>query len=84
MTRSALILGVAHELQGPGFLGYVHDPSYLLLVEGAMIGVDFVFEEARVTDRRSPRISRIRFLVLGTTPTSIRPGVSAQNTGSQR
>ena len=46
MTRSVLVLGVAHELQGSKFQGYVDDPSYGLLLKSSMHGVDFVFEEA--------------------------------------
>jgi hypothetical protein len=46
MTRSVLVLGVAHELQGSKFQGYVDDPSHGLLLKSSMHGVDFVFEEA--------------------------------------
>jgi hypothetical protein len=46
MTRSVLVLGVAHELQGSKLQGYVDDPSYGLLLKSSMHGVDFVFEEA--------------------------------------
>ena len=45
MTRSVLVLGVAHELQGSKFQGYVDDPSYGLPLKSSMHGVDFVFEE---------------------------------------
>ena len=40
------MLGILHELQGPGFYNYVEDHSYSKLLETAMSGVDFVFEEA--------------------------------------
>lgn len=47
MTRSAVVLAVPHQLQGPAFGGYVDDPSYSLLLENVTRdGVDFVFEEA--------------------------------------
>jgi hypothetical protein len=46
MTRSVLVLGVAHELQGSKFQGYVDDPSHGVLLKISMHGVDFVFEEA--------------------------------------
>ena len=46
MTKSVVVLGVTHELQGPRFIGYVDDPSYPLLLKLSMRGVDFVFEEA--------------------------------------
>jgi hypothetical protein len=46
MSKSAVVLGVPHQLQGPGFQGYVPDPSYSRLVKTLMGGVDFVFEEA--------------------------------------
>ena len=45
MARSVLVLGVAHELQGSKFQGYVDDPSFGLLLKSSMNGVDFVFEE---------------------------------------
>lgn len=46
MSKSAVLLGVPHQLQGLGFRGYVEDPSYSRLVKTLMGGVDFVFEEA--------------------------------------
>ncbi len=46
MTRSVLVLGILHELQGPGFYNYVEDRSYPKLLETAMSGVELVFEEA--------------------------------------
>jgi hypothetical protein len=46
VTRSVLVLGILHELQGPDFYNYVEDRSYPKLLETAMSGVDFVFEEA--------------------------------------
>ena len=46
MTRSVLVLGVAHGLQGSKFQGYVDEPSHGLLLKSSMHGVDFVFEEA--------------------------------------
>jgi hypothetical protein len=46
MAQSVRVLGIAHELQGFGFQGYVEDPLYLLLLKGAMRDVDMVFEEA--------------------------------------
>jgi hypothetical protein len=48
MSQSEMIvLAVLHELQGPGFLGFVDVPSYRELVKELIhTGVDFVFEEA--------------------------------------
>jgi hypothetical protein len=47
MSQSVQLIGVPHQLQGPGFHGYVEDPSYSDWVEGFIqAGVDFVFEEA--------------------------------------
>jgi hypothetical protein len=44
--RSVVVLGVLHDLRGPGFQGYVDDPSYRLLVERTIRKVDYLFEEA--------------------------------------
>jgi hypothetical protein len=46
MTKSAVVLGILHDLQGPRFSCYVDDPSYPLLLKEAMKGIDCVFEEA--------------------------------------
>lgn len=47
MTKSALVLGVPHQLQGPRFHGYVDDQSYGIRVRNLIQdGVDFVLEEA--------------------------------------
>jgi hypothetical protein len=46
MAKSVTVLGVLHELQGPGFFNYVQDPSYPLLLKDVMRGIDCVFEEA--------------------------------------
>jgi hypothetical protein len=46
MTRSVIVLGTAHEFQGPKFTGHVKDPSYVMLIETSIDGCDFVFEEA--------------------------------------
>jgi len=46
MRQSILVLGTLHEIQGPRFRDFVDDPSYRKLLETAMSGVDFVFEEA--------------------------------------
>jgi hypothetical protein len=57
MSKSVLVLGIPHQLQGPGFLGYVEDRSYALLVENLMQDdVDFVFEEAA---GRGPSIAEL-------------------------
>ena len=46
--RSAVLLGVPHELQGPRFPRYVRDSSYSILVTALIRSneVDFVFEES--------------------------------------
>jgi hypothetical protein len=55
-NKSVLVLAVPHELQGPGFRGYVKDPSYETFVEDFLwSGYDFVFEEAA---GRQPSIAR--------------------------
>jgi hypothetical protein len=48
MGKSAVVLAVPHQIQGPGFQSYIKDPSYKLLVKNLMQsnGIDFVFEEA--------------------------------------
>jgi hypothetical protein len=64
MARSIRVLGIAHELQGPGFQGYVEDASYHLLLKKALPGVDRVFEEA---SGRGPSIAEnLATSVLGT------------------
>ena len=60
MTRSVLVLGVAHELQSSKFQVYVDDPSYGLLLQSSMHGVDFVFEEAlRLSQNRVPARAKV-------------------------
>ena len=45
--RSIVVLAVPHPLQGPGFYGYIDDPSYSIMVKNWIEdGIDFVFEEA--------------------------------------
>jgi hypothetical protein len=46
MSKSVDVLAVPHQLQGPGFRGYVDDPCYSTLLKEQLFGVDFVFEEA--------------------------------------
>jgi hypothetical protein len=47
MSQSMQLIGVPHPLQGPGFQGYVEDPSYSGWLKSFIKdGVDFVFEEA--------------------------------------
>ncbi len=46
MSKSAVVLGVPHQLQGRRFQGFVEDPSYSIFVKSLMHDVDFVFEEA--------------------------------------
>jgi hypothetical protein len=46
MIRSALVLGVAHQLQGSKFLGYIDDSSFRWIVESNIAKSDVVFEEA--------------------------------------
>jgi hypothetical protein len=46
MTRSAFVLGVAHQLQGPKFGGFVDDASFRWIAESNITGSDMVFEEA--------------------------------------
>jgi hypothetical protein len=45
-NKSAIVLAVPHQLQGPGFAAFINDPAYRELVGGLIRGVDFVFEEA--------------------------------------
>jgi hypothetical protein len=64
MTKSALVLGVPHQLQGPNFMGYVDDPSYGVLLEDLIHdGVDFVFEEA--TGRGPSTAEKLTQSILG-------------------
>jgi hypothetical protein len=46
VNKSAIVLGVPHQIQGPGFQSYVEDQSYPIVVKALMHEVDFVFEEA--------------------------------------
>jgi hypothetical protein len=47
MRKSASVLGVPHQLQGPKFAGYVHNPTYSRFIEDLIKReVGFVFEEA--------------------------------------
>lgn len=47
MSQSVQLIAVPHQLQGPGFNGYVADSSYSDWVESFVrAGIDFVFEEA--------------------------------------
>ncbi|SRR5216684_9140726 len=56
MNKSVVVLAIPHQLQGPGFQGYVDDPSYSDLVERFIRqGLDFVFEEAA---GRTPSIAK--------------------------
>ncbi|HEV2341505.1 MAG TPA: hypothetical protein VGS15_06895 [Candidatus Acidoferrales bacterium] len=64
MSQSIVVLAVPHQLQGPGFLGYVDDPSYARLVEDLIAdGVDFVFEEA--AGRGPSTAKNLAILLLG-------------------
>jgi hypothetical protein len=46
MIRKLIVLGIAHQIQGKNFPGYVDDPAYKDLVQEYIGLVDFVFEEA--------------------------------------
>jgi hypothetical protein len=46
-SQSMIIFSVLHQIQGPGFQGYVEDPAYASWIKTFLSqGVDFVFEEA--------------------------------------
>jgi hypothetical protein len=46
-SQSMAIFSVLHQIQGPGFQGYVEDPAYAFWVKRFLSqGVDFIFEEA--------------------------------------
>ena len=56
VTRCVQVVAVPHQLQGPGFHGYVKDESFSDWLEGFIRnGVDFVFEEA---SGRGPSIAQ--------------------------
>ncbi|MGH9692407.1 MAG: hypothetical protein ACRD4C_15235 [Candidatus Acidiferrales bacterium] len=48
MSKSVVVLGTLHQLQGDKFTGYTNDPSYSMLVQNLIDSekIDFVFEEA--------------------------------------
>jgi hypothetical protein len=47
VNKSALVLSIPHQLQGPHFRDFVDDNSYRLLIKSSLsCGVSFIFEEA--------------------------------------
>jgi hypothetical protein len=45
-TKTLIVLGTDHRLQGKNFLQSIDDPCYRKVVEDLIHGLDFVFEEA--------------------------------------